>query len=109
MTEFRQFDHLGAREIRDTAQDVYARAYMEAIASGEPPIRRPTVRLRQVAAIFLAGLAYIRPSDPLQNDTPRTHDDSSAETENCQGTLRVLMGKIDMKVQAAKETGYGAF
>lgn len=36
MIEFRRFDHLGAREIRDTVQDVYARAYAEAIAGGDP-------------------------------------------------------------------------
>jgi ribosomal protein S18 acetylase RimI-like enzyme len=36
LSEFRRFDHLGAREIRDTVQDVYARAYAEAIASGDP-------------------------------------------------------------------------
>ncbi|OQS15541.1 GNAT family N-acetyltransferase [Nocardia donostiensis] len=36
MTEFRRFDHWGAREIRDTVQDVYARAYAESIVSGDP-------------------------------------------------------------------------
>lgn len=36
MNEFRRFDHLGAREIRDTVQDVYARAYAESIVSGDP-------------------------------------------------------------------------
>ncbi|MGW5750959.1 N-acetyltransferase family protein [Nocardia rhamnosiphila] len=36
MIEFRRFDHIGAREIRDTVQEVYARAYAEAIASGDP-------------------------------------------------------------------------
>lgn len=35
LSEFRRFDHLGAREIRDTVQDVYARAYADAIASGD--------------------------------------------------------------------------
>jgi GNAT superfamily N-acetyltransferase len=36
LIEFRRFDHIGAREIRDTVQDVYARAYAEAIATGDP-------------------------------------------------------------------------
>ncbi|MEU1982075.1 GNAT family N-acetyltransferase [Nocardia sp. NPDC019395] len=36
MSEFRRFGHLDAREIRDTVQDVYARAYAESIASGDP-------------------------------------------------------------------------
>ncbi|MFI1465586.1 GNAT family N-acetyltransferase [Nocardia carnea] len=36
MIEFRRFDHVGAREMRDTVQDVYARAYAEAIATGDP-------------------------------------------------------------------------
>ncbi|MFI6312272.1 GNAT family N-acetyltransferase [Nocardia fusca] len=35
MTEFRRFDHLGGHEIRDTVQDVYVRAYAEAIATGD--------------------------------------------------------------------------
>lgn len=36
MIEFRRFDPTGAREIRDTVQAVYARAYAELIASGDP-------------------------------------------------------------------------
>lgn len=36
MLEFRRFDHRGARVIRETVQDVYARAYAEAIATGDP-------------------------------------------------------------------------
>ncbi|BDT88529.1 N-acetyltransferase [Nocardia cyriacigeorgica] len=36
MTEFRRYDPSGAREIRDTVLDVYARAYAESIASGDP-------------------------------------------------------------------------
>ncbi|CCF64898.1 GNAT family N-acetyltransferase [Nocardia cyriacigeorgica] len=36
MTEFRRFDHLGARKIRVTVQDVYARAYTESVASDDP-------------------------------------------------------------------------
>lgn len=36
MIEFRRFDHIGACEIRDTVQDVYARSYAEAIATGDP-------------------------------------------------------------------------
>ncbi|MBF6090759.1 GNAT family N-acetyltransferase [Nocardia cyriacigeorgica] len=36
MTDFRRFDHIAALEIRDTVQDVYARAYATAIATGDP-------------------------------------------------------------------------
>ncbi|MBF6411612.1 GNAT family N-acetyltransferase [Nocardia cyriacigeorgica] len=36
LAEFRRFDQLGAREMRDTVQDVYARAYAESVASGDP-------------------------------------------------------------------------
>ncbi|MET8797193.1 GNAT family N-acetyltransferase [Nocardia sp. NPDC004568] len=36
MIEFRRFDHIGAREIHGTVQDVYARAYAEAIATRDP-------------------------------------------------------------------------
>lgn len=36
MTEFRRFDHIGARKIRDTVQDVYRRAYVDLIATGDP-------------------------------------------------------------------------
>lgn len=36
MTEFRRFDHVGARKIRDTVQDVYRRAYVDLIATGDP-------------------------------------------------------------------------
>ncbi|WP_280183588.1 GNAT family N-acetyltransferase [Nocardia cyriacigeorgica] len=36
MNEFRRFDHIGARELRDTVRDVYARAYAKAIATGDP-------------------------------------------------------------------------
>ncbi|WP_067653059.1 GNAT family N-acetyltransferase [Nocardia harenae] len=36
MTEYARYDAAGARRIRGTVQDVYERAYADAIASGEP-------------------------------------------------------------------------
>ncbi|WP_280397950.1 GNAT family N-acetyltransferase [Nocardia carnea] len=36
MIEFRRFDSVGARDIRDTVEDVYSRAYAGLIATGDP-------------------------------------------------------------------------
>ncbi|RBO91350.1 GNAT family N-acetyltransferase [Nocardia puris] len=36
MPEFRRFDNIAARGIRDVVQDVYRRSYVDAIASGDP-------------------------------------------------------------------------